>query len=156
MIAMAALIGGMAVTAVPVEAKGNKTAKKTTASSASKVRPGYSLKKTKRKPARTAASVLQRRDAKAKPSTIIPYKTARKSRSMTTAKRMLKGGKPAKSILKKGKPGVFTRMGNWFTGLFSSKAKPRAAARKVTFRETVSVQLKRMGRTPSGQVVDRN
>ncbi len=156
MITMAALIGGMAVTAMPAEAKGNKSAKKTTASTASKLRPGYSLKKTTRKPARSAASVLKRRDAKAKPRTIVPYKSARTTRSMESARRMLKSGKPAKSILKKGKPGVFSRIGNWFTGLFSSKTKPRAAARKVTFRETASVQLNRLGRTPSGRVVARN
>lgn len=155
MIAVAALMGTMTVSAVPVEAKKGGSSAKTTASTASKARPGYSLKKTTRAPARSAASVLKRRAARAKPRNIVPYKSARTTRAMDSARRMMTNGKPAKSIASGSKPGAAARVGKAVSSPFTDKTKPRAKARKVTFRERSSVELKRLNRTPSGRLTTR-
>ncbi|QFT78663.1 hypothetical protein [Erythrobacter sp. THAF29] len=151
----AMLAGAMAMAVAPaaVEAK-----PKSTAASASKHKPGapkYSNRPTKRAPARSAASVLKARDAaNAWPRNYIAYKAKKGTGKKSAVKSKLSKGKSAKSITNKARPGLFSRIGNWFRSLIGSK--PKASARKVTFRsERVSAVIPRMGRTPSGQLIER-
>ncbi|MEO0591721.1 MAG: hypothetical protein AAFZ11_14355, partial [Pseudomonadota bacterium] len=84
MIAAAMVSGALALSFVPEVAEAKGRGAKSTASSASKARPGqrkYSKKTTKRAPSRTAASVLKERARKKDPSEIKRYKSAKKSRS---------------------------------------------------------------------------
>ncbi|MEM6266141.1 MAG: hypothetical protein AAF707_01350 [Pseudomonadota bacterium] len=161
-IVAAGLAGGLAVAPTAVEANPNKgsssakakgktsTAKSTTKSSARKTRPGYTRKKTKRKPARTAASVINERarNEASKKSKTQGYKTTRKRRAKRSAAKTMGGGQPATSIAAGAKPGAFTRLTNWFGSLFGSK--PKAKARKKrpqTVASSVMPRLQKVGDT---------
>ncbi len=158
MITAATISGALAISFVPVAAEAQGKGAKTTASSASKTRPGaskYSKKTTKRAPARTAASVLNQRARNEGARNIVAYKSAKRSISKTSSTRQMGKGKPAKAINNVSKPGILTRIGNWFSSLFSGK--PKAAPRKVTFRDQQrpSAELQRLVRLPNGKVGQR-
>lgn len=151
----AMLAGAMSMAIAPTAAEAKP---KSTAASASKHKPGtskYSNRLTKRPPARSAASVLKARDAANGWSrNFIAYKAKKGSKGKNALKRKMARGKSATSITNTARPGMFTRIGNWFRSLFGSK--PKAAARKVTFRsERVSVVIPRMGRTSDGRLIER-
>ncbi|MEP3051017.1 MAG: hypothetical protein ABJP48_07925 [Erythrobacter sp.] len=146
-------IGAVAITSTPVEAKRGGG---TSAASASGKRPGtavYSKKTTSRAPARTAASVLQARDRAQGARNVQPYRAARSSNSRSSARNRINRGQSARAITNTAKPGVLTRIANWFGSFFSGK--PKAQPRKVTFRERTSVELQRLVRLPNGQVGPR-
>ena len=125
-------------------------ANKSNSPAASAKGPKTSAPKKSVKPSKRKAKRPSRR-AKARAAQIeagkqllhAQYRGVVAKRSRDALKAQVAQGKPARSVAKKSRPGVFARIGAFFSGLFGSKAK--AEARRGTI---VSVQLDRLVRNP--------